>query len=343
MSSSNHPKPESHKSSEMSDKIQNHPISILSHTLTFAGIKLPQEKLETILSYSANIAVSAGITTLAVAGIKLPADYLLQQMTIHDLKFKPSDLKLTALYSGGATFIRFGLPRSCYCIHSKQQVNITEKPHETNAIVHEKAVVEETNFDFISKKLLDVALLAGGETLLTHIPDNKTSLAQQKKVYSNNLRNYVAMSKAGLGIRYSSSVLNLICLTHLNELILKTFFKQDKPSSIENFTSGALSGVAAGIINYPLKQMQTKINVSVEVSDKHLRYPKTLTLFKDALKEIQTKPLKETAKTTAPKLFIRSSQTALLFGMINGVNYVLGPTPASNAYQFVQEASRKPQ
>lgn len=308
----------------------------------------PISNLDPVLKTSLNVATSAFIITNMISLFKLPIEKMLQQHTLGQKNiFDLHTMRSLGLLVGMSTYVRASMPRSCYIIYSKNNTqNLKLKELEVECVEPIEPSQEPTNEKVLLKNnlktiqpYLTVPLFAAGETLFTHTPEQLTVLRQQNVEFDNKkLYNYFAMTKSGLGLRYTSSLMNLMCLTHIQHSYAKMIFKKSSDSISANLISGALSGITAAFIGHPLKQLSLQVSISARSDDKKsfLIYEKTSTICKKIVAELKQQTPKEIIKDALPKLFLRGTQGAMIFGITTVMNKLLGDNPAEKAYDSVQ-------
>lgn len=268
--------------------------------------------------YFCDIALSATVTTLAIATIRLPLDKYFLITANTNVEFEARKLfRTAALYTGLRSYIAYNMPRSCYLVSSKNAL----KPNEDNQTC---------------SRIKTIGGFAAVETFFSHVPDQVTSLAQQKIEYKNNIHNILAYTRAGLFLRFATSAVNLHCLTYLQEDCLQNLFQVNhgaKPSFMANLGSATLCAITATLWSYPLKQLQTQINANVKLEGERLVYPKVDFLIKNNFHTMTSNSLSHTLKTTSAHFFLRAIQSAFVFSTVIATSAELGPTPAQDLYE----------
>lgn len=292
-----------------------------------------------IVHLASNVALSSFLTTGVIAVIKLPIDKVLQELTLKNISIIPSSsIGVASLYTGLSVYMRFNLPRSCYLQYSKTS-NIKPGEHEEVANSKERNILKPMPH---LSRLINLTLFSAGETLFTHVPDQKTSLAQQNIHYQSNLKNNLNLIRSGLGLRYTNAFLNLLFLIEIQEVYAKKIFKDNYDSPLAGCISGGLSGISATFVSYPLKQLQMQICINAKVEGQELRFPKTMDLLKANIQELKTMTFLQTVQFVLPKLVLRSLQASLIFGVVSGMANLLGPTPTDDLLNTIYPDSNKP-
>ncbi len=177
--------------------------------------KNPISNLDPVFKTGVNIAVSAFSITNMISIVKLPIEKILQHLTHgkkNTLDFQ--SMRSLGLLVGIGTYVKSSMPRSCYVILTKNNSTGTKaKEFEIETVepieANQESVKQCTNskkHSSHSEKFLTVPLFAAGETFFTHTPEQLTVLKQQNIEFnSKKVYNYYAMTKAGLGLRYSTS------------------------------------------------------------------------------------------------------------------------------------------
>ena len=300
-----------------------------------------------------NIAFSAFAITATIALIKLPTDKTLQLLTKNDPNNRVRDLKITAIYTGFLTYMNYNFGRSCYILYSKNATSTTNKPKEMTPLLNqleaqgEKEIlkIEEINEKKYNPKqeMVNIMLFATGETLMTQISDVKTALAQQNIVYKNSMHNLLQIARSGVGIRFTQAAINLFLLTKAQDNIAHSLFKNKANTVSSDLVSGAISGVCATLLTYPLKQIQTQVQVQTIVNSAgKLIYPHTFTLFKSNLIDLKTQGIIDNLKSIAPKLLLRSVTNAKIFAIVTTLSRLIGPTPIEDIMESGYFTKAKP-
>lgn len=310
--------------------------------------EFPESEISSTIYGFLNVGASAFIITTMISIFKLPIDNVLLHLTQNNnTRLNLQTMSSIGLMAGMSTYVRANMPRSCYSVVSKNQTQANKnKEFETGCVESLETVQESVNdFTQLKKQIknlppyMTIPLFAAGETFLTHTPEQLTTLKQLNVEYnSRKLYNYYAMTKAGLGLRFTSSLLNILGMTFIQESYAKMLFQQSPDSISANLISGALSGVTAAVFAHPLRQVSLNVAMSgkSDAQKTFLTYEKTSTICKKLYTELKQSSPKENFKDALPKLSLRSVQSALVFSVISVMSKVLGPRPAEDTIESIE-------
>ena len=293
--------------------------------------KNPEER-ERLIKLSQNAGLTALATTATIGLVKLPIEkYFLLKAQNKEFNINHQSIKSAGYYAGYRVFVQGNLPRSCYLIMSKN--NNKSKEFETSEHTQEK----NTNLtDWVVEpklaKWFNIGAYAGIETLFTHYPDQKTTLAQLKIIHPNSFANHLKLFSANFGLKFLSSAVNLYCLTNIQYEAIKlvSHEKSHEPSLLQCLASGAISGAISGVTTYPIKQVINQVNAKASVQNNLLTFPKASQIIKSNIQNIFDAPIQQTLKSVGSGMFMRVLQSCFIFCTILGVEHTLGKNPADD-------------
>ncbi len=279
----------------------------------------------------ANMVTSALITTFGISVIKIPFDSLIQKLTGDATLGMKQSIRSVFTYSVWRcmpAFVLLSTPRSCIAIHSKNSMKTREHefPVRDTEVIGEEIFLRKVEKSFI--QVSHISTLAFFETCLAHYPEQKLAIDQRDVPYHKEFINYRRIFASGFSLNYSSSMIGLTCLTHVNDILKKELIGEKAQNHMGwGFLTGALSGVASAVMTYPLKQLKTHINLGAVSKDGILQYPSTYSVFKEQVQILKGTPIQQTIRSCMQKLAIRSVSNALTFGVIIAINEKIGLRP----------------
>ena len=234
---------------------------------------------------------------------------------------------LGTLYRGTSVSLSGSAVRTVYVTGAK-----SSKPIEEGLMKEERVLIEEKK----PSKLINLAhvmSLAAGEVVITQIPE---SLSQLKKVPAllpddfkwNTIHNSSRLLAGGFIPRYALGVINFASLCLLEDQIANKLPINDE--CMLHFTAGALSGVFAAGLTFPLAAFKDGLAVRSTVVDGRLFNKGTFSLVKEFYYRFNADPklvLKEFGKNAAKQLPLRMGLNAVIFSLVAGVGKVLGSEP----------------
>ncbi|MBL7480631.1 hypothetical protein [Legionella bononiensis] len=240
---------------------------------------------------------------------------------------------LGALYRGTSASLSGSAVRTAYVTGAKGSKPIEEGLiREEGFTKEEKALVEESKPSKLTN-LAHVMSLAAGEVVITQIPE---SLSQLKKVPGllpddfkwKTIHNSSRLLAGGFTPRYASGVINFASLCLLEDQIAKKLPIHDE--RMLHFTAGALSGVFAAGLTFPLAAFKDALAVRSTVVDGKLYNKSAFSLVKEFYFSFNEDPklvLKDFGKSAAKQLPLRMGLTAVIFSLVAGIGKVMGPEP----------------
>ncbi|KTD52817.1 hypothetical protein [Legionella quateirensis] len=240
---------------------------------------------------------------------------------------------LGALYRGTSVSLSGSAVRTVYVTGAKSSKPIEEGLIREEGFTKENRALIEENKPSKLINLAHVMSLAAGEVVITQIPE---SLSQLKKVPGllpddfkwNTIHNSSRLLAGGFTPRYALGVINFASLCVLEDQIANKLPIKDE--CMLHFTAGALSGVFAAGLTFPLAAFKDGLAVRSTVVDGKLYNKSTFSLVKEFYYRFNADPklvLKEFGKNAAKQLPLRMGLNAVIFSLVAGVGKVLGPEP----------------
>lgn len=238
---------------EITQNLKSEPFS--SATLT--SMEEIKKRWEPIWSFDFALMVSA--TSAFVTLVKGPFDKavtsIARNMSFLPMKGTPMIQYLQAMYRGAHIGFGFGMLRTAImpAKATTAKVALSVTTEADIAAIDKTSGGQQTSVE-------KAGMLVGAstfETVIGQVPANlgeATNIAGQKITASKG--NYKQLFKAGLGCSFAGSLVNLACITQLQD-----FFKSRISSDYnwKGILSGALAGACAAVIAYPISHIRQQV------------------------------------------------------------------------------------
>lgn len=289
---------------------------------------------------------------------------------------------LALFYAGYIPSVLGGLKRSSYSLTVKKHLTESSQPKEVESILldtktatvlsHESELMTEKETPTTNpirsyehmRAMGNIGVLGGSawfESKLTHQSETESIFAQNAAA---NQERYGALksirwtpanctiAKSTMPLRTTMSMVNLGFMTIFQEQLTDMFFtpemRKDYPKTTSS-TGGAVSGMFAALINYPLRNMFSDIMRSATLDKKgDLIFDENIeTACKryqsDFFKAISTEgACKSLVKAHQSRIAVRVASSAPVFAIVAGMLAMLGPKPIEDTVEYVSgETSKK--
>ncbi|MFZ4077577.1 MAG: hypothetical protein ACOYKA_06295 [Legionellaceae bacterium] len=268
-----------------------------------------KQRWDTIWTWDFGLLVSA--TSAFVTLVKGPFDKavtsIARNMSFLPAKGTPMIQYLQAMYRGSHIGFGFGMLRTAIMPAKTTTVKValSVKTEAGMAALDKTSGAQQTSVEKAGM------IVAGStvETLMGQLPANlaeATNIAGQK--IKASVGNYKQLFKAGLGCAFSASLVNLACITQLQD-----FFKSRISSQYnwKGILSGALAGACSAVIAYPISHVKQKVMNTFNLVDGKITFGTTESVtartmikgFKDETKAIREARGLTSFKTQLSKVF----------------------------------------
>lgn len=286
----------------------------------------------------ANFLTVAGVTSASIVAVQSPVKTILTNLS-------KSGTMLPAytggvwglgrvLFAGTKASATSSLTRTAYVANAKGST----KPIEEPPLRDEADLVKEEpqSLGKSKPKLGHVMSLAFGDILVTQIPESLSTLKKVPDLLPDTFKWYKPhnawiLMTGGVVPRYVAGMGNFAALCVLEDRIAASISIQDK--RVAHFASGALSGMGAAFLTYPLSAFQDHLLVQSTVKDGLLQNKGTFSTLKEIGAIVLADPkasFKSFGSMALKQVPIRMGLTGAIFSIVAGVGETLGTEPLKN-------------
>lgn len=296
------------------------------NNLTETPDKLP-DSVEAPLSSiekGTNLLALALTTSAAVVAIQNPFEKLIALLMLKEPI--PTSLKfsslLRAFYAGSIASIAASCSRAAVATGAKR--NSLEKENAGPAINENTSSARNISF---------VAAFSAADVTVSQVP---VALSFFKKLnYKFNWRspgNFYKLATVGIMPRYLSSLVGCYSLCVIEKRV--TPFISSSDGAYAHVLGGAISGIGAGLVTYPLGMYVDTLMLKTTLQQGQLKVPTTLQMISAATIVVKDRSLSDTLKMIgrdfAVQAPLRATKTGLVFGIVCGTSKVFGTTPVTD-------------
>lgn len=293
----------------------------------------------------ANVAVTIGTTSTAIAFVQVPLNGLTANLFRHGacLPRSPGAGRLAAmrqLYTAFNTGLLGSGLRTTYVTTAKKTAD--SAPEELRSETKgNKSITPHQKTGMIAAFTL-------GDTLVSKIPES-TAYLQKCNVIPKNFKmgtyNLRQTLVSGFMARYSGGIVNFGALCWLENTY--AHYMPIEHNTTRHFVAGAASGMSAAIASYPFGYYADNLLYRATLgANGRLHIPgflETVRCLSTYIKQTGlTNTLKQTGRTFSKQMPIRMARTGLTFSMVTGVSSALGPEPLTSVMGFFSPKPRKP-
>lgn len=312
--------------------------------------QVPSEQ-SSFLWTAANFLTVSTVTSLGIVSVQSPLKTMLANSIKNGTMFPAytggTFGLIRALYAATFTSFTGSMTRTAYvtCAKKNNPEIIEIHSEENSSNEARQAQKHEENLT----KAGYVMAVAFGDTLVTQIPETKSQLEKvniKVKVLPDNLKgllnwnnvchltknNYKLMNNA-LVPRYLSGLGNFASLCVLEEGIAHNLPIENKEA--KHFVAGALSGMSAAVITYPLTTLKDNITLQASLNENgELQTKGTLPVLKNLGQRFYQNPGQSMftfGSNAVKQLPVRMVMSGLVFSMVSGIGSTLGDEPLKKA------------